>query len=68
MAHMSTPHIGALIRVTRGPIVFLGTVESDSLFNIGGKDGFHVHVHNRNGVPVSSHLFVTDEPWSLIPL
>lgn len=62
------PAVGALIKVTRGSSVFLGTVESDSIFHIGGKDGFHVHVHNENGRPCSSSLFVSDEQWSLIPL
>lgn len=62
------PRIGALIKVTRGSTVFLGTVESSSLFTIGGKTGFHVHVHNENGRQVSSSLFVSDEPWTLIPL
>lgn len=62
------PPIGALIKVTRGSSVYLGTVDSSFLFTIGGKTGFHIHVHNENDQPVSSSLFVSDEQWSLISL
>jgi hypothetical protein len=67
MNTITPPRIGALIKVVRGSSVYLGTVESDSVFHIGGKDGFHVHVHNENGRPLSSSLFVSDEHWTLIP-
>ena len=62
------PRVGACVKVTRGGDVFLGTVESDSIFTIGGRDGFHVNVHNHNGAPIRSSLFVSYEQWALIPL
>jgi len=67
MALATAPRIGALIKVWRGTSVYLGTVDNDHLFTIGARTGFGVHVHNENGSPCSSALFVSNERWELIP-